>query len=143
MNQPQSPLSGSILKIALPVVGGRLHSHFGGCAFFALVEADPHSRTILSSRTVAAPPHTPGFFPGWLRAQGVQAVIAGGIGQRALELFAAQGIEVRAGEPGAPAEELVARYLNGTLTGAPSGCSEHGHHHEHDGAPSGNPGNKA
>ena len=132
MNQPQKLTTDSTLKIAIPVADGRLHGHFGGCTHFALVDADLERKTILSTSTVAAPPHVPGFFPGWLHAQGVRAVIAGGIGRRALDLFAGQGIEVRAGQPGALVEELVTSYLNGALTGTPAGCASHGHHHDHE-----------
>jgi predicted Fe-Mo cluster-binding NifX family protein len=131
MNTKQTP-SAPMLKIAIPVADGRLHGHFGGCTHFALVEVDRERRTILSTRTVEAPPHTPGLFPRWLHGQGVGTVIAGGIGRRALDLFAQQGIEVRAGQPGVSLEELVTSYLNGALTGTPEGCASHGHHHDHD-----------
>ena len=46
-------------------------------------------------------------------------VIAGGIGQRALAIFAQNGIQVRAGQPDAPVEALVAAYLAGQLVQAP------------------------
>jgi len=138
LNNPMNPIetpSNSTLMIAIPVSDGRLHGHFGGCTNFALVEADSERKTILSTRTVAAPPHAPGLFPRWLHGQGVRAVIVGGIGRRALDLFAEQGIVVRAGQPGASVEELVTSYLSGVLNGTPEGCASHGHdhHHEHGG----------
>lgn len=125
----------STLTIAIPVTGGRLHEHFGGATDFALVEVALERGGILSQRSVAAPPHAPGVFPPWLRSQGVRLLIVGGIGRRALDLFAREGIEVRAGEPGALVEDLVSRYLGGTLAEAPAGCAGHGHHHEQKGAP--------
>lgn len=120
------------MKIAIPHEQGRLHGHFGGCREFALVQVDPDRKVVVRTETVPAPDHQPGLFPRWLRAQGVHAVIAGGIGRRALDLFAQQGIQVCAGPPGASVEELVARFLNGALTDAPAGCAGHGHHHDHD-----------
>jgi predicted Fe-Mo cluster-binding NifX family protein len=114
------------MKIALPVEHGRLHGHFGGCREFALV---PEKRTVLATAVVPAPEHQPGAFPRWLREQGVQLVIAGGIGRRALALFAQHGITVRAGVSGAPVTALVAAYLDGRLTSEPDGCEHHGHHH--------------
>jgi len=42
-------------------------------------------------------------------------IIAGGMGQRALELFAAQGIVVHVGAAAETPEELVDAWLNGTL----------------------------
>jgi predicted Fe-Mo cluster-binding NifX family protein len=121
------------MTIAIPTTEGRLHEHFGGSTQFALVQTDPAQRKILDIRTVTAPPHTPGLFPRWLHEQGANAVIVGGIGQRALEIFAHHGIDVSAGTPGASVEELVTAYLDGHLTATPEGCKghEHAHGHEH------------
>lgn len=116
------------MTIAIPTTGGRLHEHFGGSTEFALVETDAAQRKILGIRTVTAPPHEPGLFPRWLHEQGANVVIAGGIGRRALALFAQQGIIVRAGRAGATIEGLANAYLNDQLLTEPKGCN---HHHEH------------
>lgn len=130
----QNPLS-HFMKIAIPIENGRLHGHFGGCREFALVEVDPGQKSILRTEVVPAPEHQPGLFPRWLRGQGVEVLIAGGIGRRALANFAHHGIPVRAGIPNLKVEELVSAYLEGRLTSAPEGCEHPGHHHhgpEHD-----------
>jgi len=122
------------MKVAIPHENGRLHGHFGGCREFALVEVDPETKVTLRTDIVPAPEHQPGLFPRWLREQGVEVVIAGGIGRRALALFAQQGIAVRAGTPETGVVELVTAYLNGRLTATPDGCGHHGehdHHHHH------------
>jgi len=120
------------MKIAIPHDNGRLHGHFGGCREFALVEVDPQNQATLRTEILPAPEHQPGVFPRWLREQGVELVIAGGIGRRALALFEQQGIAVRAGQPEARLEELVAAYLRGQLTQTPDGCEHHEHHgHDH------------
>lgn len=122
------------MTIAIPAREGRLHEHFGGSTQFALVQADPARRKILNVRTISAPPHAPGLFPRWLRELGADVVIAGGIGRRALSLFAEQGIAVRAGQSGATVEELAEAYLNDELLTAPDGCSHHHdetHEHHH------------
>ncbi len=121
------------MKIAIPVQDGRLHEHFGGCREFALVEVDSEKTTTLNTAVLAAPEHQPGAFPRWLREMGVETVIAGGIGRRALANFDQHGITVRAGRAGASVEELVAAYLGGRLTAAPDGCEHHedGHQHHH------------
>jgi predicted Fe-Mo cluster-binding NifX family protein len=116
------------MKIAIPVENGRLNSHFGGSRHFALIEVDPTAKTTVRSETLPAPEHQPGAFPRWLQSQGVEVVIVGGIGQRALAIFAQHGINVVAGLPDGPVETLVEAYLNGRLTGKPEGCA---HHHEH------------
>jgi ATP-binding protein involved in chromosome partitioning len=126
------------IRIALPTANGRLHGHFGGANEFTLVDADREARVVVGRQVVPAPPHKPGLFPHWLREQGVQVVLAGGIGRRALDLFAKQGITVRAAQPDALVEVATAAYLTGLLTEGPQGCSHHGHHehdHSHDHEP--------
>jgi ATP-binding protein involved in chromosome partitioning len=123
------------MLIAIPTAAGRLHEHFGGSTEFTLVQTDPAQRKILNIRTLTAPPHAPGLFLRWLREQGADVVIAGGIGRRALALFADQGITVRAGQSGATVEELATAWLNGQLVNEPQGCTHHhdeagGHHHQ-------------
>jgi predicted Fe-Mo cluster-binding NifX family protein len=119
------------MKIAIPVENGRLNAHFGGSHHFALFEVEDSTNTVLRSETLEAPEHKPGLFPMWLREQGAKVVIAGGIGQRALTIFAHHGIKVVAGQPDASAESLVAAYLDGRLLGTPTGCSHHHDDHHH------------
>ena len=64
---------------------------------------------------VVPPPHEPGLLPPWIAERGAKIVIAGGMGQRAVSLFAEQGITVVVGAPADTPERLVAGYLAGTL----------------------------
>ena len=61
------------------------------------------------------PPHEPGVLPRWLHEQGTNVIIAGGMGARALDLFAQNGIKVLTGAPSLAPEELVQQYLDSTL----------------------------
>ena len=117
------------LKIAMPVIDGRLHDHFGEATHFAFVEADRQSRAIFRTQTIEAPPHEPGSFPRWLHEQGVQVLIVGsnGIGQRALDNLVHHGIEVRNGRSGESLAVLVAECLKGQLSPTRQGCDhQHG-----------------
>lgn len=127
MNETQKQYG--IMKIAIPVENGRLHSHFGGSRQFAIVEVNAPTRAILHAETLPAPEHTPGAFPRWLGGLGVNAVIVGGIGQRAMALFAQNGINVVAGQPGETVENLVEAYLGGALNAQPEACPDGHHHH--------------
>jgi len=109
-------------KIAIPLAGGRLAMHFGHCERFALIETDPGTKTILKREDIETPPHAPGLLPGWLAAQGVATIIAGGMGQRALGLFAEKGIRVVLGAPAEAPEKLVEDYLAGTLESGDNVC---------------------
>lgn len=120
------------MKIAIPVENGQLNSHFGASRQFCLFEVDDNNNTIMRSETMEAPEHKPGLFPVWLREQGAQVVIAGGIGQRALAIFAHHGIRVVAGQANGSAESLVAAFLAGKLGEPPTACLHHHDHHGHD-----------
>lgn len=110
------------MKFAIPLAEGRLAIHFGHCATFALVDVDSAAKTILKREDVAAPPHQPGLLPPWLAERGVNRIIAGGMGQRAQQLFSEQGIEVTVGAPVATPEKLVADYLAGNLSVGVNAC---------------------
>lgn len=110
------------MRIAVPVVGGKLCSHFGHCESFALIDTDPGSGTILGREDVVAPPHQPGLLPGWLAERGADIIIAGGMGGRALELFSERGITVVLGAPNSDPERLASDYLNGVLSGGENRC---------------------
>jgi predicted Fe-Mo cluster-binding NifX family protein len=120
------------VRIAIPAEAGRLHAHFGGARQFAIVDADAASQTVLSTTVVSAPPHQPGLLPRWLAEQGVQTVIAAGIGQRALAVFAHHDIAVRGAQPNTPVQELVGAFLRGELSHDPEACHHHDHEHSHD-----------
>lgn len=103
------------MRIAIPVVNGKLSMHFGHCESFALVDVNPDNKSIDSTSEVAAPDHRPGLLPRWLAQQGVNLIIAGGMGMRAQGLFAQNGIEVIVGAPSLAPQDLVEAYLDGTL----------------------------
>ena len=107
------------MRIAIPVLQGKLSLHFGHCDQFALVDVDSDASRIVEIRMETAPSHEPGALPRWLNEQDVELVIAGGMGSRAQMLFGENGINVLVGAPAASAEEVVNAYLQGTLgTGA-------------------------
>jgi len=111
-----------MLVIAVPVTDGRLCMHFGHCEKFALFQVDTAGKEILNFSQVTPPPHEPGLLPRWLDEQGVNLVIAGGMGGRAQGIFAEQGIEVIVGGPAEPPEGLVRSYLDGTLQAGENTC---------------------
>jgi ATP-binding protein involved in chromosome partitioning len=112
-------MENSLMKIAIPVENGHLCAHFGHCAEFAVYDIDPTTKTTRTKAMHRPPPHEPGVLPRWLHAQGANVIITGGMGQRARQLFAEQGIQVVIGAPPEPVDAVVADYLSGTLqTGA-------------------------
>jgi ATP-binding protein involved in chromosome partitioning len=110
------------MKIAIPVTYGQLSAHFGHCEQFALVDVDPSGKKIIGTEYAVPPPHEPGVLPRWLHEQGVNVIIAGGMGQRAQQLFAQNGIEVVVGAKCRNVQETVADYLRGTLQTSENPC---------------------
>ena len=100
-------------RIAIPLENGILCSHFGHCQQFAIIDAE--NKSISKEILVTPPPHEPGLLPPWLAKQGAKMIIAGGMGQRAQQLFAQQGIQVVVGAPAETPEKLITEYFAGTL----------------------------
>ena len=110
------------MRIAIPVVEGKLSQHFGHCETFAIVDTDGDSRQVLNRKDLTPPRHEPGVLPTWLHGEGVNVIIAGGMGQRAQQLFAQNQIEVVVGAPAESPENLVSAYLNNTLQAGENIC---------------------
>jgi predicted Fe-Mo cluster-binding NifX family protein len=110
------------MRIAVPIVEGKLSMHFGHCEQFALLDVDPQTGTIVGRKDVEPPPHEPGLLPPWLAQRGVNLVIAGGMGQRAQQLFEAQNIRVLVGASSETPEKVVGEYLAGTLQVGGNAC---------------------
>ncbi len=110
------------MRIAIPVADGKLAMHFGHCAQFALVDAEPAPGQILKMEMVDAPAHEPGLLPRWLGDRGVNLIIAGGMGSRAQGLFAERNIRVVTGAPADAPEALVRAYLDGSLQTGDNAC---------------------
>ncbi|MBC8218356.1 MAG: P-loop NTPase [Planctomycetes bacterium] len=110
------------MRIAIPVVEGKLSQHFGHCETFVIVDTDGDSRKVLNRKDLTPPRHEPGVLPTWLHGEGVNVIIAGGMGQRAQQLFAQNQIEVVVGAPAESPESLVSAYLNNTLQAGENIC---------------------
>ena len=110
------------MKIAIPVQAGRVSMHFGHCEEFALYEVNEDDKAILGKTVHKPPAHEPGALPRWLHELGANVIITGGMGQRAQQLFAQNGISVVLGSPADAPEQVAAAYLNGTLQPGENVC---------------------
>ncbi|MGC9293409.1 MAG: NifB/NifX family molybdenum-iron cluster-binding protein [Acidobacteriaceae bacterium] len=110
------------MRIAIPLAEGKLAQHFGHCEQFALVDVDTTEKKILKREDVLAPPHEPGLLPQWLAERGVNKIIAGGMGQRAYDLFVARDIQVLVGASEGVPEDLVLDHLAGNLHTGENRC---------------------
>lgn len=111
--------------------------HFGRCPFYIFVDLDEENQVVNVSSipNAHAKQHAPGQLPGYIKEQGVNVMISGGMGRRAVDFFHQYDIQVATGAAGTVQESLT-NYLNGSLQGdAPCAESvaheEEGHHHHH------------
>lgn len=101
------------IKFAIPTENGKLCTHFGHCEKFAIIETENQQQT--SEEYLVPPVHQPGVYPQFLAQNGVTVIIAGGMGQKAQQLFAQHHIEVCVGVNAESPSKLVQQYLNGQL----------------------------
>ena len=103
------------MRIAIPLAQGKMSLHFGHCEEFAIVDVDEQTKEISNITELQPPAHQPGVLPRWLSEQQADVIIAGGMGQRAQQLFAQNNIKVVVGASEQAPEQLVKAYLNDTL----------------------------
>lgn len=120
-----------VMKIAIPLVGGKLCTHFGHCEEFAIMTIAEGN--ITKHETLTPPPHAPGVIPNWVADLGCTDIIVGGMGEAAQSILTARNVKVMAGAPSLEPEKLVALYLNGELTDSGNACD-----HDHEGHDCGN-----
>ncbi len=108
--------------------------HFGRSPYYVLVTVEEGA--VVAAEAVPNPSangHRPGELPALIKEMGVEVLISGGMGPRAVAFFREYGIEVATGAQGT-VRSAVEAYLAGRLRGA-APCKDHerghGHHHHH------------
>lgn len=117
------------MKIAVPEVNGMVDEHFGHCQAFAVYEVDAQ-RHIVGESTMASTQGCgckSGLAPR-LADAGIKVLISGGMGDGALRILRAHGIEAIRGASG-PCRAAAEAYLNGKLGDSGEGCQSHAADH--------------
>lgn len=112
------------MKIAIATQNDLVSAHFGHCEGFTIYEVDKGEGA--KKEFVENPGHKPGFLPVFLKQANVDLIIAGGMGQRAQELFTQQNIKVIVGAQGT-CDEVIEKYNKGNLKSTAVVCNEHEH----------------
>jgi predicted Fe-Mo cluster-binding NifX family protein len=119
------------VKVAVATDNGMVAGHFGRCPEYTLADVD--AGQITGSTVIPNPGHEPGFLPRFLAGKQVNAIICGGMGPRAQQLFADENIEVWMGVAG-PVAAVIADFAAGRLARGVSTCDhgpeEHGESHQ-------------
>ncbi len=108
------------MKIAFPLTQRKISAHFGHCEEFAVLTVEDGK--IVKEEYLTPPAHEPGSHPKFLNEHGVTVVIAGGMGMRAQELMAENGIKSYVGVCHQPLSDLVAQYVKGELEAGDNLC---------------------
>ena len=117
------------MKIAVTYDAGMIFQHFGHTASFKIYEVE--NGTVVSSQVVDTHGSGHGALAGFLRDQGVDTLICGGIGGGAQMALAEAGIQFYGGVSG-DADEAVEDLLSGQLQYNPNvRCSHHDHGGSH------------
>lgn len=109
------------MKIAVPTAQNKLCLHFGHCEVFTFFEIEDGE--IKNTEAHTPPPHAPGIIPPWVAKNGATLVIAGGMGQRAINLFNEQGVQVIVGAQPDEPKAVVEAYLAENLELGTNTCS--------------------
>ena len=108
-------------RIAIPLENGILCEHFGHCEVFYI--ADVINGEVANETQIVPPEHEPGLYPAWVSEQGVTLVIAGGMGEKAKELFRQENIQVFVGADAKTPRELVEDFLKNSLVTGENSCN--------------------
>lgn len=112
------------MKIAIATDNNLVSGHFGHCEEFTIYELE--SKKIVSKEKIENPGHEPGFLPVFLNEQGVNTIISGGMGSKAIDLFNEKNIDVITGAVG-EVDEIMEKYISGELVSDGSACTKHEH----------------
>jgi predicted Fe-Mo cluster-binding NifX family protein len=119
------------MKIAIPSINNMVDNHFGHCDNFTIYTIDDN-HAIMHEELYASPSGCgcKSNLAGTFQQMGVSALLAGGIGQGAINMLNQHGIEVFRGCTG-DVRKLAEEYLKGVVVDSGETCSHHEHHHGH------------
>ncbi len=118
------------MKIAIPITATKhFCPHYGTASALAYFETHAASTVVRSHGLLLPIGDTPCSWPDWLRDEGVNILLVGGMGDGARKRCAALGITVIAGVPDLPPAALASAFLAGTLCPGENTCAHESHAH--------------
>jgi predicted Fe-Mo cluster-binding NifX family protein len=118
------------MKIAIPTRGTEVDNHFGHCEMYTIITSDDNG-TISNSEILPSPQGCgcKSNIATTFQQIGVKIMLAGGIGDGAINVLKQNGISVIRGCSG-DVKTLAESYLKGKLTDSGESCTQHGNHDE-------------
>ena len=111
--------------VAVPYLQGDVNAHFGSTQAFLVAEAVEGKVERASVFEVQGMQHNHSGIAGFLKEQGVEVILAGGMGAPMQQALKLQGFELYCGVSG-PAVEAIEAFSRGEIEQSESTC---GHHH--------------
>jgi len=115
------------MKIALPSCGNRVDEHFGHCEYFTVFTVNEKNE-IVAEEKVSAPDSCgcKSNIAQTLAQMGVRMMLAGNMGQGAVNVLGGCGIDVMRGCTGG-VREVAEHWLAGSLQDSGVACAAHEH----------------
>lgn len=98
-----------------------LIAHFGHCEELALIDVEENE--VKNNKIIKSPLHELGVLPKWQNELGINVLISGGMGHRAINPLNQRRITVVAGDLVEEPEIFVKSYLSNTLDSEQNLCS--------------------
>jgi len=119
------------MKIALPSRDNRIDSHFGHCEYFTIFTISDN-KEIINQETLASPAGCgcKSNIAQTLAETGVSLMLAGNMGNGAVNVLNNSGIEVVRGCSG-DIKTVALQWLEGAVNDSGDSCHEHGHECNH------------
>lgn len=117
------------MKIAVPTRNNQVDGHFGHCEFYTIFNIGENGN--LDESEVLASPQGCGCksnIAAILKRKGVDVMLAGNMGEGALNLLNGHGISVYRGCSG-DVRKVAEAYVNGEVMDSGIGCLQHEQHH--------------
>jgi len=108
--------------IAISADGDEVSMHFGRCEKYILYDLE--DKKIVSKTEIKNPGHQPFFLPKFLAEKGVNILITGGIGPRAINTFKEFNIKIISNVEG-KVENVIKNYLEGKIKEEVEPCEQH------------------
>ncbi len=119
------PTEGDTMIVAVPYLAGAVNAHFGSAQAFLIAEASGETVEKTTLYELQGMQHNHAGIAGFLKEQGVEVILAGGMGAPMQQALKRAGFTVYCGVAG-PAVEAVEALLRGEIEQSESTC---GHHH--------------
>jgi predicted Fe-Mo cluster-binding NifX family protein len=116
--------------VAVPYLQGNVNAHFGSTQAFLVAHTTDGKVEHTSIFELQGMQHDHAGIAGFLKEQGVEVILAGGMGAPMQQALKGAGFEVLCGVSG-PALEAVDAFLQGEIEPSDVTCGHHhGSHHE-------------